>query len=129
VTYRIGRSFTFDAAHHLPGLPEGHKCARAHGHTYTVTVTLERDDLVPPGFVTDFAELAPLEAYIAERLDHRDLNEVLDFPPTSELLARHLSEWFVEHVEHVEPGVAGSLVSVRVAEAPASWAEYHVGER
>jgi 6-pyruvoyltetrahydropterin/6-carboxytetrahydropterin synthase len=126
VSYRIGRSFTFDAAHHLPGLPEGHKCARPHGHTYTVTVTIARDDLVGPGFVTDFAELAPLKEHIAERLDHRDLNEVLDFPPTSELLARHLAEWFVEHVE---PAVAGALVSVRVAETPASWAEYLLGER
>jgi 6-pyruvoyltetrahydropterin/6-carboxytetrahydropterin synthase len=126
VSYRIGRSFTFDAAHHLPGLPEGHKCARRHGHTYTVTVALEREDLVGPGFVTDFAELDPLKRHIAERLDHRDLNEVLDFAPTSELLARHLADWFVAHVE---PGVAGALVSVRVAETPASWAEYLLGER
>ncbi|MGH8897377.1 MAG: 6-pyruvoyl trahydropterin synthase family protein [Egibacteraceae bacterium] len=36
--FRIGKSFTFDAAHHLPGLSEGHKCARLHGHTYTVMV-------------------------------------------------------------------------------------------
>lgn len=91
-----------------------------------MTVTLERDDLVAPGFVTDFAELASLKEHIAERLDHRDLNEVLDFPPTSELLARHLADWFVENVE---PGVAGALVSVRVAETPTSWAEYLLGER
>jgi 6-pyruvoyltetrahydropterin/6-carboxytetrahydropterin synthase len=126
MSYRIGRSFTFDAARRLPGLPDGHKCARRHGHTYTVTVTLARDDLVGPGFVTDFVELAPLKRHIAERLDHRDLNEVIDFAPTSELLARHLANWFVEHVE---PGIAGALVSVRVAETPACWAEYLLSER
>lgn len=34
--YRIGKRFMFEAAHHLPDLPEGHKCARLHGHSYTV---------------------------------------------------------------------------------------------
>lgn len=42
VTYRIGKSFTFDAAHRLPGLRAGHKCGRLHGHTYTVEVVLTR---------------------------------------------------------------------------------------
>jgi 6-pyruvoyltetrahydropterin/6-carboxytetrahydropterin synthase len=126
VTYRIGRSFTFDAAHHLPGLPEGHKCARVHGHTYTVTVIVESEDLTGPGFVTDFGELAPLGRYIADRLDHRDLNEVLDVAPTSEHLARHVADWFAEHLQ---PALPGRLVSVRVAETPTSWAEYLVGQR
>lgn len=90
--FRIGKSFTFESAHHISGLPDGHKCARPHGHSYTVTVMLERQELVEPGFVTDFGELTPFKRYIDECLDHRDLNEVLDIPPTSELLAHHLAE-------------------------------------
>ncbi|MCX8000431.1 MAG: 6-carboxytetrahydropterin synthase, partial [Leptospiraceae bacterium] len=26
------REFSFDAAHLLPNLPDGHKCKRLHGH-------------------------------------------------------------------------------------------------
>jgi len=55
--FRIGKSFTFDAAHQLRSLPEGHKCGRLRGHTYTITVVPGRDDLVEPGFVTDFGSL------------------------------------------------------------------------
>lgn len=124
--YRIGKRFTFDAAHHLPSLPEGHKCARQHGHTYTVEVVVTADGLVPPGFVTDFGDLGPFADYIDADLDHRDLSTVLDFEPTSEALAAHLAGWFVTNLEPVIPG---RLVAVRVWETPTSWAEYRAEER
>ena len=89
--YRIGKRFTVDASHCLPGLPAGHKCARLHGHTYTVEVVLAATELVGPGFVTDFGDLAALGRYLDEHFDHRHLNDVLDDPPTSEHLARHLA--------------------------------------
>lgn len=126
MTYRIGKSFTFDAAHRLPGLREGHKCGRLHGHTYTVEVVLTAPALSPPGFVTDFGDLAPLKAHIDTQLDHQDLDAVLDVPSTSEALACHLAEWFMAHVE---PAIPGQLVSLRVSETPTSWAEYTVPER
>ncbi|XVS60885.1 6-pyruvoyl trahydropterin synthase family protein [Actinosynnema sp. CA-299493] len=121
--FRIGKTFAFDAAHRLSGLPDGHKCARLHGHSYTVTVVLERTTLVEPGFVTDFGELAPLRRYLDDEWDHRLLNDVVPVEPTSELLARHLADWFVAHVE---PGIPGRLTAVRVCESPTSWAEYEV---
>lgn len=119
--FRIGKSFTFESAHQIPGLPEGHKCGGRHGHSYTVTVTLEREELVEPGFVTDFGDLAPFKRYINECLDHRDLNQVLEIAPTSELLAWHLAECFIEHLE---PQVPGRLATVRISETATSWAEY-----
>ncbi|TFE26210.1 6-carboxytetrahydropterin synthase [Frankia sp. B2] len=124
-TFRIGKRFTFDAAHHLPSLPADHKCFRVHGHTYTVEFVLEASELVGPGFVTDFGDLAVAGRYLAESFDHRDLNEVLDVEPTSEALAQHLAGWFLAEVE---PGVHGWLVAVRVSETPSSWAEYLIGE-
>ncbi|HVB44708.1 MAG TPA: 6-carboxytetrahydropterin synthase [Streptosporangiaceae bacterium] len=122
--FRIGKTFAFAAAHHLPGLPEGHKCARPHGHTWGVEVVVQDAGLRGPGFVTDFGDLRPLGEYIAARLDHRDLNEVLEFPPTSERIARHLAEWFIANVE---PVIGGRLVSVKVSEGRASWASYSPG--
>lgn len=124
--YRIGKRFTFDAAHVLASLPAGHKCARLHGHTYTVEVELAAGQLARPGFVTDFGDLAPFRRYLAEHIDHRHLNEILDIEPTSENLARHFFTWCAEHLE---PGIPGRVTAVRVCETPASWAEYRQEEQ
>jgi 6-pyruvoyltetrahydropterin/6-carboxytetrahydropterin synthase len=120
-SFTIGRNFSFEAAHRLPSLGPGHKCFRPHGHGYHVEVILRAETLTPPGFVTDFGDLAAFGRYLAEELDHRDLNEALPFEPTSEHLARHLAGWFIEHVE---PRIPGCLAAVRVAETPASWAQF-----
>ena len=119
--YRIGKRFTFDAAHALAGLPAGHKCARLHGHTYTVEVELAASQLVPPGFVTDFGDLAPFRQYLDEHIDHRHLNDVLSTEPTSENLARHFFDWCTQHLGQ---GIPGHITAVRVCESPGSWAEY-----
>lgn len=121
--FAISRQFSFDAAHHLNGLGPDHKCSRLHGHGYRVEVVVTAKELTAPGFVTDFGDLAPFGLYLAQNLDHRDLNEVLTFEPTSELLARHLAFWFIEHVEPVVPGY---LVAVRVSETASSWAQFTV---
>lgn len=123
MSYRIGKSFTFDAAHYLPSLPPEHKCSRLHGHTYTVEVVLSATSLSPPGFVTDFGELGPLRHYLDATLDHQHLNRALDVEPTSENLARYIADWFQENVE---PTIPARLETVRVHESPTSWAEYQV---
>ncbi len=119
--YTIGKRYTFCAGHWIPGLPDGHQCGRQHGHNYTVEAIVEADQLADPGFVTDFAELAPLKRYLDETFDHRSLNDALDMPPTSEHLAAHLAGWFVRELE---PLICGRLVAVRVSETDSSWAEY-----
>ena len=119
--YRIGKRFSFDAAHVLADLPAGHKCARLHGHTYTVEIELTASQLVPPGFVTDFADLTPFRRYLTDVIDHRLLNDVLPVEPTSENLARHFFTWCVTHLE---PGIPARISAVRVSETPQSWAEY-----
>ncbi|MEV8322122.1 6-carboxytetrahydropterin synthase [Kitasatospora sp. NPDC056731] len=124
--HRIGKTFRFEAAHSLPDLPEGHQCARMHGHSYAVEFVLTADRLVPPGFVTDFGELAPVKKLIDSTLDHRVLNDVVPVAPTSENLAAWLAAWFVEHVE---PSLPGRLASVRVSETVSSWAEFVLEER
>lgn len=119
--YLIGKRFSFEAAHALADLPAGHKCARLHGHTYTVEIELTASQLVPPGFVTDFADLTPFRRYLTDMIDHRHLNEVLPVEPTSENLARHFFTWCVTHLE---PGIPARISAVRVSETPQSWAEY-----
>ena len=119
--FEIDKTYHFDASHSLTGLPEGHKCSRLHGHTYYVTVTVGSDELHGPGFVTDFADLAPFRDHLKSLFDHRHLNDVLDVNPTAEHIARHLADWFIENLE---PHIDGRLVSIRVGESPTSGATY-----
>ena len=37
----IFREFTFEAAHRLTHVPDGHKCARLHGHSYRVEIHVD----------------------------------------------------------------------------------------
>lgn len=119
MSFVIGKQFSFAAAHHLNGLPSGHKCARMHGHTYTVELMLASDVLDAAGFVADYADLDPLGRYIAEELDHRDLNDVLPVQPSCENIARHLHEWCQANLT-----VGPLAAAVRVSESPHTWAEY-----
>ena len=90
----ISKEFSFDASHILMGMPEGHKCGRLHGHTYTVIVELAMPKLDDNGFVQDYGDLEPIKQYIDNHLDHRHLNDVLMMNPTAELIAMHLYEEF-----------------------------------
>jgi len=85
----IFREFTFEAAHRLPYVPEGHKCGRLHGHSYRVAVHVEGPVAGETGWVRDFAELSCAIEPLLVRLDHNYLNEVEGLEnPTSEVLAR-----------------------------------------
>jgi 6-pyruvoyltetrahydropterin/6-carboxytetrahydropterin synthase len=120
--FAIGKSFTFEAGHHLDGLPEGHKCARPHGHSYRAEVILESGTLTGPGFVADFATLMPVQAFLDSQWDHRCLNETLATgQPTCENLARHLFEWCRANLDGQ---VARMVAAVRVSETRATFAEY-----
>jgi len=85
---KLFKKFQFEAAHSLPRVPAGHKCARLHGHGFQVE--LEIDGPVDPrtGWVMDYAEISTLFSPLLAQLDHRCLNEIDGLEnPTSENLA------------------------------------------
>lgn len=85
----IFREFTFEAAHRLPHVPEGHKCARLHGHSYKVIVHVEAPVDETQGWVMDFGDVKRAFKPLQGQLDHYYLNEVPGLDnPTSEVLAR-----------------------------------------
>lgn len=84
----IWKDFRFEAAHWLPNVPEGHKCARLHGHSFFVRIYVS-GDVGEDGFVVDFADLKDAFKPIEDQLDHRYLNAVPGLQnPTSENIAR-----------------------------------------
>lgn len=113
----IAKTFDFDAAHFLPKVAEGHKCARLHGHTYRVEIRVA-GELDARGMVCDYAEIAVAWAPIHDVLDHRCLNEVPGLEnPTTEVLA----PWILERLLCNGRGLP--VVSVRVYESSTTWCE------
>lgn len=114
----IFREFTFEAAHRLPNVPDGHKCGRLHGHSYRVTLHI--DGAVQPitGWVLDFAAISAAWVPVGEQLDHRYLNEVdgLD-NPTSENVARWI--W-----QRLGAPLGAGLTAVTVRETATSGVTY-----
>lgn len=86
---RIFKDFSFEAAHRLPNVPEGHKCARLHGHSFRVRVVIEGPVDPRTGWVMDFADIKAVVRPLEDRLDHYYLNDIEGLEnPTSEELAR-----------------------------------------
>ena len=85
----ISKVFDFEAAHRLPNVPAGHKCARLHGHSFRVGVHVRGPVGKESGWVMDFADIKAAFDPLLKRLDHYYLNEIEGLEnPTSENLAR-----------------------------------------
>ncbi len=113
---KVTQAFTFEAAHFLPGVPDGHRCKRMHGHSYRVELTFAGEIDPQSGFVVDFFEIERCVGPIVAELDHCTLNEIAGLQnPTVEIIA----DWFAARTRKLMP----NLVSVRVYETPFCWAE------
>lgn len=89
MTTTIFRAFTIEAAHRLPNVPAGHKCARLHGHSFRIELHVTGEVDARLGWVMDFADLKGAFQPVFDRLDHFYLNDVPGLEnPTSENLAR-----------------------------------------
>lgn len=88
MSMELRKTFQFEAAHRLPHLPEGHKCARLHGHSFQVEVVVTGELDPQLGWVMDYADISKAFRPLWEQLDHYHLNEVPGLEnPTSEILA------------------------------------------
>ncbi|MEC7200266.1 MAG: 6-carboxytetrahydropterin synthase QueD [Verrucomicrobiota bacterium] len=84
----LRKTFQFEAAHHLPHLPEDHKCRRLHGHSFQVDVVVDGPCDPQLGWVMDYAEISQAFKPLWEELDHHYLNEIEGLEnPTSERVA------------------------------------------
>ena len=103
----VFKSFTFEAAHRLPNVPEGHKCARLHGHSFRVEVHVGGPVGETSGWVMDFADIEAACDPIRDQLDHRYLNDIEGLEnPTSEVLAH----WVWERLKPALPGLVELVV-------------------
>lgn len=124
----ITKSFRFEAAHQLP--EHRGKCARLHGHSYRLDVTLRgliKDDPKQSdhGMIMDFEKLSGIvKASVIEQLDHYNLNEVTGIYTTAE----NLVHWIWETL--IAAGLPETLLyRVRLWETNSCFAEITQDER
>ncbi len=114
---RLAHEFRFEAAHRLPKVPPGHKCARLHGHSFRVELAVGGPVDENTGWFIDFQRLHDVWKPLDEILDHRYLNDVPGLEnPTSEVLAH----WIWQRIKPSLP----PLVRVTVFETCESRCEY-----
>jgi 6-pyruvoyltetrahydropterin/6-carboxytetrahydropterin synthase len=115
--YKISKQFSFSAAHSLYGLPDDHPCSRLHGHNYVVTIHLCSERLNPQGFVRDYNELKIVKQFIDNKLDHRNLNDILaPLNSSAENIAKYIYDEFINQLPE--------LYAVEVSETPKTSAIY-----
>ncbi|MCL1635604.1 6-carboxytetrahydropterin synthase QueD [Luteimonas sp. SX5] len=103
----IFKVFTLEAAHRLPNVPEGHKCARLHGHSFRIEVHVSGEPGERSGWVMDFADLKAAFRPLYDQLDHHYLNDIDGLEnPTSERLA----VWIWERLKPVLPPLTQIVV-------------------
>ena len=96
----IYKEFSFDSAHFLPNVPDGHKCKQMHGHTYRLRVVLKGETDAHLGWIMDFKELKDAVAPVIDKLDHKLINDIRDLEnPTAE----NITVWIWKQIRPLLP--------------------------
>lgn len=118
--FRIDKSFTFEASHRLPN--HDGKCANHHGHSYSVVLVCEGEELhtsgPKEGMLVDYTDISQVfKPVVAKYLDHQHLNDSLQMnAPTAELIAM----WIYYKIKPLLP----LLAEVQLKETASSVAIY-----
>ena len=71
----IYKKFHIEAAHRLPNVPDGHKCARLHGHSFLVELFVAGTPGEHTGWIMDFSDIKSAFQPIYARPDHHYFND------------------------------------------------------
>lgn len=106
---QLSKDFSFEAAHRLPNVPADNKCARLHGHSFKVVITVEGEVDSHTGWFIDYADISTVVKPLLDQfLDHRYLNEIDGLAnPTSEKIA----EWIWNRLNNQLTGLRRVTIS------------------
>ncbi len=111
----ITKIFTFDSAHKLNDY--NGPCARIHGHTYKLEVTVSGP--LAPDMVIDFYDMKKIvEATVLTTIDHQYLNEIVPFNPSVE----NMVVWIADLLEPAFENPV-KLQKIRLWENQSAYAE------
>ncbi len=86
--YKVKKRLEISAAHYLT-LDYQSKCSKLHGHNWIIDIYLRSETLDKNGMVMDFTHI---REKISDRFDHKVINEVVDFNPTAENIAKYICD-------------------------------------
>ena len=86
--YKIQKRLEISGAHSLK-LDYESKCSNFHGHNWIVYIYLQAKELDNNGMILDFTII---KERILDKLDHKNLNEIFDFNPTAENIAKWICD-------------------------------------
>lgn len=86
--YYVSKRMEIAGAHNL-NLDYESKCQNLHGHNWIVTVHCKSEELDSNGMILDFKHI---KEKVMEQLDHKYINDVVDFNPTAENMAKWICE-------------------------------------
>ena len=114
----IYKEFSFDSAHFLPNVPNGHKCKNMHGHTYRLRVVLQGETDPVLGWIMDFKELKDIVSPVIDQLDHKLINDIRDLEnPTAE----NITVWIWKRIKPSLP----QLSRIELYETPTTGVIYN----
>lgn len=116
--YEVSTEASFSSSHHL--LNYDGPCENVHGHNWLVQASVRCTQLDKAGIGIDFKVLKTTLKKILDELDHKDLNKVIDFNPSSENLAHYL----FHRLSAVINNDACRIARVKVSETPGNSATY-----
>ena len=96
--YKVKKRLEISAAHRLT-LDYESKCTNLHGHNWIVDVYLKSETLNEKGMIMDFTHI---KKKILDKFDHRVINEVVDFNPTAENLAKYICDELAPYCYRVD---------------------------
>ena len=86
--YYVSKRMEICGAHNLT-LDYESKCKNLHGHNWIITVYCKSKELDKNGMVMDFKHIKNM---ISDKLDHQYINNIVDFNPTAENIAKWICE-------------------------------------
>jgi len=107
----------FAAAHRLQN-SYSEQCHDLHGHNWKVITTIKTHEL-KNGMVIDFKRVKE----VVNKLDHKNLNEILDFEPTAENIALHIYNQLCFMMDESERAY---MIEVEVFEADKASIKYEI---
>lgn len=120
--YKATKRLEISASHKLQ-LPYESKCQNLHGHNWLVDIEITANELTDYGMVLDFVHIKNL---IHSKLDHQNLNEILQVNPTAENIAKWIASEINLYLDLNESDRTVYVSKVRVQESEGNIAEWRI---